>query len=84
MSCVGFLLVVQWDQQCLGSAGTQVQSLDEQSELSIQHCGGGGLGCKSVSHRTLGLGKKKEKGGKKKKKKKISCVISQGLKAMGT
>ena len=52
----GIPAMAQWDQRCLGSLGSWVQSLAQHSELRIQHCCSCGLGCNYGSDLISGLG----------------------------
>ena len=59
--------MAQWDLQCLGSTGTQVQSLAHHSGLKICHCLSCGLGHNYSSDLILGLGTLIATGNPKKK-----------------
>ena len=48
--------MVQWNQQSLCSAGTQIQSLAWYSGLRIQHCHSCGIGCSCGSDLIPGPG----------------------------
>ena len=67
---IGFLVVVQWDQQCFWSAGTQVQSPARNSGLRKRCCHSCTIGHNCGSDLSHGLGTPYAMGWPKKKKKK--------------
>ena len=66
----GVPAMVQWNWWCLGSTGSQVQSLAQHSGLRIQRCFSCGLGHDCRSDLISGLGIPYASGRPKKKKKK--------------
>jgi len=79
--------MAQWDQRCLGSAGSQVQSLAGHSELKIpsQCCPRCSLGCDCGLDLIPGLGiPYSMRQPKMKKKKKVSLTIISEMEHRGS